>query len=396
MKNRLAFLLRYLLWWLLPLGGCVEPYAPAAISAPPRLLVVDGFLNARGVSTIRLSRTASLATKDNPPAEIKATLFIETQNQGPRYALTETTPGTYSSANLTLDATRQYRLRISTAAGRQYASDFVPVKLTEPLDAVSWKPENNGVSVFVSTHDDARNSQYYRWEYDVTWEIRSPYRAILEYDKKRDSIIDIRVPFPFVCWSNQPSNRILISKTTALNQDVVADFRVQTLPSDAPALFSRYSILVRQQALTQPEYAYWELLRKNTENIGSLFDPQPSQVTGNVHNLDNPNDPVLGFVGAHSVTEKRLFIAQSELPSGWGQRSGYESCIPPDTIFFQPRNAPPDPLPDYKSLIYGAFASGANWPLQLVTPPGAKGFTLAKIDCIDCRTRGTAVRPSFW
>ncbi|WP_242434525.1 DUF4249 domain-containing protein [Hymenobacter amundsenii] len=389
MISRLSLLLLLLVAGLAGLGGCVEPYAPAIISAPPAYLVVDGFLNPRGVSTIRLSRSAALDAKTVPPAEARATLFIETQGGGPRYALTETTPGTYVSAALTLDAARQYRLRISTRIGRQYASDFVPVKLTPPVDAVSWGAQGQDFNIYVSAHDDTRNSQYYRWEYDETWEVSSPYQPLIEYYD--GALRPIRQAFPLVCWSTASSSRIVLNQTIALSEDRVTNFRMLTLPANTSRLARRYSILVHQQALTKAEYAYWDLLRKNTENIGSLFDPQPSQVTGNMHNLDDGQEPVLGFVGAHSVSDKRIFISRAELPAAVVPLSGYEACLPPDTL--KPASGiPPPTAEDIRLSLFYAFNSQKYLPIEVV--PG--GVTAKERDCIDCRTRGTAVRPSFW
>ncbi|RIY10077.1 DUF4249 domain-containing protein [Hymenobacter rubripertinctus] len=390
--HRLSWLGVLVLAWLA--GSCVEPYAPAIVSAPPSYLVVDGFLNARGSTTIRLSRTTAVASKTAPPAETKAKLFIEQEN-GPRYPLAETAAGTYVSATLTFDAARRYRLLIATQRGQDYASDFVAVKLSVPVDEVSWKPETDGVRVFVSTHDDTRASQYYRWEYEQTWEIRPPYQPLIEYDNALNELRDIRVRYPLSCWVSDQSNRILISKTTPLAKDVVSNFRVQTLSPDSPLLAVRYSILVRQHVLTQAEYGYWELLRRNTESIGTLFDPQPAQVVGNISNLRNPDDLALGFVGAHSTTEQRLFIAQPELPRGWGRRSGYESCVPPDTVYVTP---PKTELADVPAKLKSSFGNPGFLPIDRVySDMGVVIAYIAKAkDCVDCRERGSAVRPSFW
>ncbi|GAB3861026.1 hypothetical protein GCM10028822_39870 [Hymenobacter terrigena] len=45
-----------LLWGLL-LAGCTDPYLPEAVQNPPSYLVVDGYINSKGVTTIKLSRT---------------------------------------------------------------------------------------------------------------------------------------------------------------------------------------------------------------------------------------------------------------------------------------------------------------------------------------------------
>ncbi|RFP66355.1 DUF4249 domain-containing protein [Hymenobacter lapidiphilus] len=377
---------------LLP-TGCVEPYAPDVIDAPPSLLVVEGFINADGPTTIRLSRTAALSATATPLPETKARVFIELKNNF-QYSLTETAPGTYTSVALKLPAGSSCRLRIVTAKNQEYASDFVSVKLTPPIDELRWTPDNNTVNVLLSTHDDTRASQYYRWDFDETWQISSPYSPSVEYYNR--AVTPIRTFYPIFCWGNNQSSRILLSKTTALSQDAVTGFRVQGIAANNPQLHIRYSILVRQRALSEREYDYWEELKKNTESVGSLFDPQPSQSQGNIRGLTNPDEQVLGFVGANSIAEKRLFIERQDLPDGWKPRSGYEDCIPPDSVFIVAR-FPDRRLVDPQGVIDRAFGSMQVLPIDPVLEAEiVVGYTAKNRDCIDCRTRGTDVRPSFW
>ena len=201
--------------------------------------------------------------------------------------------------------------------------------------------------------------------------------------------------YPDVCYGNARSTPVLLSKTTSLTQDVVADFPVKLLLPSTERLYTRYSILVQQHALTKEEYAYWELLRKNTESIGSLFDPQPAQLTGNVRCLSNPADLALGFVGAHSVSEKRLFIAHADLPAGWPRVSGYESCTPADSVFLVPKGLDNPPTP--AEILRTAFNTPTYLPIEPFYIKGFVGGYLAKSrDCVDCRTRGGATKPVFW
>lgn len=378
-----------LLWCLLLLAGCVDPYMPDVLTAPPNYLVVDGFINSQGVTTIRLSRSYAVASADAPTVEADASLYIE-EEAGARFPLQESTSGTYTSPPLTLDVTKRYRLHISTLAGQQYASDFVPVKTTPPIDNVSWRTPSTGLDILVNSHDDTNNTRYYRWEYEETWEINPPYSPTVEY--VNGAMRDIVVLYPTLCWGNARSTRIQIDNTTALNRDVVANYRIRLLPTTSELLRSRYSILVQQHALTKEEYTYWELLRKNTENIGSLFDPQPSQVSGNVKCLTNADEIALGFVGAHSVTEKRIFIRRADLPVTWRVRDGYESCQPPDTVdIIRDRISP-------AQILASAFTSRAGaLPIDPIYSQGVlRGYTAKSADCIDCRKRGTSVKPSFW
>lgn len=72
-----------LLGLLLGLAGCIEPYLPAVVDAPASYPVVDGAINGNGVTTIRLSRTAKLASAASPPVERGARLVV-TDNAGGR------------------------------------------------------------------------------------------------------------------------------------------------------------------------------------------------------------------------------------------------------------------------------------------------------------------------
>ena len=395
------------------LAGCVESYAPTIINAPPNLLVVDGFINADGPTRILLSRTAALDAKATHTVERKARLVVEDAAGVVVFGLGETAPGTYEGLPYRLDANRQYRLRISTSKDEQYASTYETAKFAPPIGAITWRAQDTGVNFYLSTNDPTGRSQYYRWEYDETWETTTPYRPSIEYFN--DSLRKIRLPYPFplVCWSSESSSRILLSNTTALSEDRVKDFRIRVLPSNSALLNRRYSLLVRQQTLTADEYAYWQLLAKNTEQIGSLFDPQPSQLTGNVRRLDGEQagELALGYVGVHSVTERRIFVSRDELPAGIVPLTGYEDCLPPDILdpFLRDFSTieldedDPNLQMQARSVLYNSFYDQSYLPIGLVKLPleelndmNIPIVTAKSRDCIDCRTRGTAVKPSFW
>jgi len=370
---------------LLALAGCVDPYMPDVITASRSYLVVDGFINSQGVTQIKLSRTYNL-TDGTPPAEGGATVYIEAEAGG-RFPLRESPGGLYRSDALTLDATRRYRLAISTNGGLQYASDFVPVKNTPAIDSIIWEAAADELKIKVNSHDDRNATQYYRWTYEQTWEFAPVVYTGLEYSNF--AVRPRTVAFPNRCWRSTTSSAIKIGKTTNLGQDVVANYVLHTMPNTAEQLYYKYSILVRQHGLTRAEYDYWDLLKKNTESIGTLFDPLPSQLTGNVRCLSNTDELVLGFVSAHSVTEKRIFISRSQLPR-WPLSNGYEGCQQLDSLIIDPAI----PLPSFLETYFG---SQQVIPVNEITSGSSlRGYTASTVDCLDCRRRGTDVRPSFW
>src|SRR5688572_15320288 len=145
---------------LLSTGSCVEPYLTPPIEAPEGLLVVDGYLNSGfGQSFIQLSRTQNLADTIAPQPELHAQIFFE-GDRGTVLSLSEKENGVYSLANTNVMSNENYRLRIKTSTGREYASEYVSVKATPALDSVSWKAEEDGLQLYANTHDEQNNTWY--------------------------------------------------------------------------------------------------------------------------------------------------------------------------------------------------------------------------------------------
>jgi len=381
MKHLLTCSLGLLLGGAL-LGGCIDAYLPDVPATTQSYLVVDGFINSQGSTSIRLSRSLGTASSNAIPPETKATVYVQ-DDAGTRFPLIETQAGTYTSATQTLNPARQYQLRITTTKGRTYLSDLLPVKTTPPIDELTWRPQGPGIQINVSAHDATSNTRYYRWDYVETWQFTSAFNSTLEYVPSTNTIRP-RTNDIYHCWQTEYSTVIKQANTTKLSQDVVAAYPVIEMPYNEKLRF-RYSVLVQQIAETQAEYEYWDTLGKNTQNLGTLNDPLPTQLTGNVHATDNSSEPVLGFVGVHSVTEKRIFIDYNDLPQPRPliDNTSYLKCGV-DTV------KPADALGIYKVGTYGPFAPEYNLRGQLI-------YYLSSTNvCIDCRLRGTNVKPSFW
>ncbi len=365
---------------LLPLlGGCLQPFQPPEAGGGRGLLVVDGFLNLGGDTTlIRLSRTQNLTEGEDPPAEERAQVSIE-GDRGTSYRLTEAAGGRYLLLNTVPDAGQQYRLRVRTARGQEYLSEYVPVKVTPPIDSITWRAGGEGVQVFVNTHDPLANTRFYRWEFSETWEFSTPFSLLYTY---RKGIREYPGEVTGRCWTGASSRNVILGSSARLSEDIIYQYPVTLVVPSSPKHRIRYSILVKQYALTQQGYDYWQNLKRNTENLGTLFDPQPSQVSGNIRSVSNPDEPVLGFFSAYSTQQKRIFITRNELPSDWRRITGYESCFPPDTIR----------LSEYPQ----ERLMGMTFPVVGELPITDPGYVTTSVFCADCRTVGTNKPPPYW
>jgi hypothetical protein len=379
---------------LLGLASCVEPYVPAVLDAPTSALVVDGFINGNGPTTILLSRTANL-TAATLPVEKGAKLFI-VDDMGLRYPLAEKTNGTYRSDSLVLNAARRYQLRITTIGNATYESALVPLKITPPIERLSWKFASNQVQIGLDTHDPTQTARYYRWGFTETWEFNSSTRSFLEFDTKRDELVP-RTTSIYTCWRTEQRSGIRQGNTAQLSEDRLTDFPILDLSARAERVRIRYSVLVRQYAETAEEFAYYDLLRKNTEAVGTVNDPLPAQLTGNVRRTDaNPGEPVLGFVGAHTVQTKRLFIDNKDinLPNDWVYDSPYQGCAVDSLVEVVFPFEPDGPVAPKTNL----FKQPGTVPIYYYITPDKKikGYIGSSPECADCRLRGSNVKPSFW
>jgi hypothetical protein len=363
---------------LLLLASCVKPYEPAVITGVNNFLVVDGIINmgANAVTTVALSRTRSLGDTVIFHPELHSQVAIEAEN-GTRYFLQEGDSGLYKSVPLNVNASDRYRLNITTADGRNYLSDYVAVKATPPLDSVTWRQTGDTVSILISTHDPQNSTRYYRWTYEEDWENDAFYDSNLEFRNGkivfRDSSAQI-----FRCWKHDASTNILLHSTAQLSQDLVVQETLLQLPAASPKIEKWYSVLARQFALTEEAYNYWQVLQKNTEQLGGLFGVQPSLLIGNIHNSENPDEPVIGFMSAATEQTSRILIRRSSIVNGYTNSGA---------------GCPATNIPTAEAVAF--LSSGEKLPAYFV---GMGGFTVAIADarCVDCRVNGgTAVKPPF-
>jgi hypothetical protein len=255
------------------------------------------------------------------------------------------------------------------------------------IDSITWEVVNEDVvQLYVTTHDPENNTKYYRWTYEETWQYHPPFYSNLDYVDGEVVYRDFANNSIYDCWQSSPSTNILVNSTVRLQEDVVYKQPLLAINTRTNSrLDVKYSMLVRQYALTKEAFEYWDLLKKNSENLGTLFDPQPSQLPGNLYCTTQPDEPVLGFVSAGAVVEKRLFIRRSDIPISIPYNRN-PSCLI-------------DTIPAYPpSVLEEAFAQGDTIPLNPVYGfGGLEGYEASSTYCVDCRTRGgTNVEPDFW
>ena len=363
------------------LSGCREKYDPPVVSTEKKHLVVEGVLNAgNGPTDITISRTFKLDDTARITYENNAQVTVEGADNSVR-PLNSFGNGIYHSPNLGLTIGQQYRLRIITPDGNEYLSDFVVAKQTPEIDSVGWKQTSEGVRFYVNTDDPTNNTVYYKWDFDETWEINTYYTSFYIFDggivRERDPSENVTI-----CWKHNPSNQIVVGSTARLQSDVVFEGPINFIPKNDERLAVRYSVLLRQYAIDKAGFEFYELMKRNTESVGSVFDPQPSEVWGNIRCISDPSNMVIGYVSASTVEEKRMFVTNPELQN-----------------WVYPQYCPSTEIVNHPDSLILAYTTGLS-PIDAIYSPN--GFVIvaylsASRPCVECTARGgSLVRPSFW
>ncbi|SDE11481.1 protein of unknown function [Mucilaginibacter pineti] len=369
-------------------AACKKPYNPPVISSNNNYLVVEGVINTGNDSTIfKLTRTVNIADAISTAGVDNCEVTVESE-AGNSFALLQIGSGKYAIGPMNLDPTKKYRLHIKTPDGKEYASDYTANKPTLPIDSIGFIPEGNNLRLYVNTHDVTNNSRYYRWDFAETWRFHTKFQSnyIVDQDsnKLRQRTSDEQT---FYCFTGDVSSNILIGSSAKLGQDVIYQAPLITIPAESEKIELRYSILVRQYTLTKEAYAFWENIKKNTEQLGSIFDAQPSQLMGNIHCISNPAEPVIGYISVTNVQSKRIFIDNSQLPQTWTPVYPFQCSA--DTALFKNKLGVND-------VEVNIIKGGAIALTQIASMRDILGYTFTSIDCADCRIRGRVQPPSFW
>ncbi|MFW5760254.1 MAG: DUF4249 domain-containing protein [Cyclobacteriaceae bacterium] len=356
--------------------SCIDPYNPPEIVAEQEYLVIDGVFHPGEINQVHLSYTQNLIDEEAPEQVTNAAVSLEVKGDQ-SYSYENIGNGNYQLMVVDIPFNTEVRLRVDNN-GKEYVSAYVPVLPTPEIDSISFKAEEDGMQFFVNTGDPQNDTWYYRWEYTDTWQFSSVFSSWFEYVNNE---VRPRTESIYFCWNSTNSTNIYVTSTNNLSRDIVSMYPLHKVPANSERLRIKYSLLVKQNALTREAYDYYRELRTNTENLGTLFDPLPFQLNGNFTNVDDPAEPVIGFFYASETTEKRIFVNSGDHPYSIPNR--FAGSCELDTI------AIPDLPEAAKTLLIVDEYIGEFSPEPI-------GYLMSTPVCVDCRLYGTNVEPDFW
>ncbi|SFB56245.1 DUF4249 domain-containing protein [Algoriphagus aquimarinus] len=367
-------------------SGCREPFEPDIKAADLTVLVVEGYLDTEGLpSQLRLSYTRNIQSDDSSqPSYPSAEVYLESAS-GMDYPLTDLGGGVYEFS-YDIPENDNYTLRIIANDGKTYTSELIKPILTPEIIDVGFEKNESGVEVYLTTKGD-QNADDFLWTYEETYAYRPRISTSFIYDPAVEDVVTRSFEQRTnMCYRGGVSADLILETSSRFEDQFVFRQSITQIPQNDERLSVRYSILISQKALDKKASEFWEILRKNTNDLGSIFSPLPSNIRGNIKNDQDPTLPVVGFVSLGTVRQERYFIDVREVVPWRADVPEYYECyIESDTVLVEK---------------YGqAFASGSFVPVVPIVLDGAYtpiGYQGAPRRCTDCTLRGTNVKPDFW
>jgi hypothetical protein len=366
-------------------GACVDPYAIPETSVEASLVVEAVISSQLKHHQIFLTRASSIQ-QQTIIRERGAEVWI-IDGAGNRIDLTEEQPGIYETPEFAAKVGDVLTLKIKTASGKMYSSTSVPFKDgPEISDVYAQYSKGEGVQFYLDTEDPTGRTNFYRWNYIETYEVRAPFPSNWVWLGGNDVVF--RDEPIGTCYVSDTLRNIVIRNTKTLDEDKISALPLRFIAEKTYLLRHKYSMLVQQFALSEQAFNYWNKLKISSEDQGSLSDQQPGSLPGNLVCESDANETVLGLFEVCKVSEKRIIISYLEFyDEGYLEpgslRSGCKSIVP--------ISAPELQLGEYMERYKD---DQLIWEVNGFSPMAI--FELLPIYCCTCADLGTTEKPDFF
>ncbi|MFA9389941.1 MAG: DUF4249 domain-containing protein [Prolixibacteraceae bacterium] len=277
----------------------------------------------------------------------------------------------------------QFKVEVKTPDGKQYESSYEEMLPCPEIDSIYYQQEQHptseegnsidGIQFFINFEASNYFGHHYRWIVEESYEYHS-FWPIKNYYDESNRFISIVGPADyskFVCYKTEVVDDIITLSTSNLTQNRFAGAKLLFVDDHTQRLLYNYSILVKQISLDEKAYNYWEKTKKNNKSNGGLFTKQPGRIIGNIVNLNDSTERVLGYFGVSSVTSKRVVVpAQKDL--------SFKDLFICKPSFLKYSPLPWEPRPIY--LFYAVDPADGSWQ---------PAWSVA--ECVDCTSLGGVV-----
>lgn len=312
-----AIKLLFIAFMLLLTDSCIDPFYPG-LTESQDLLVVNGMItDSPGEHLVEISRSSAL----NDPAfiPVEGCVVEVVDEQGTSVLYQEQSPGIYKAdlGKEFLGIKKAYQVHIFTPDGDEYQSDYDSLLACPPIESIYYETEFRetsnpyvsyyGLQFYADVTGDANQAANFLWKLEETFEYHSPYVIHLIWDGFTMSPFE-PIDSLYACYITRPILETHTASTRNLSSNTLVNFPLAYVSSEDNRFRFRYSLLAKQHSLSDRAFQYWDRLKDQHSGQGGLYEAQPHSSDGNLCNVNNPEEVVLGFFFATQVKEKRIII----------------------------------------------------------------------------------------
>ncbi|MFN3998757.1 DUF4249 domain-containing protein [Algoriphagus sp.] len=310
---------------LLLMTACIDPYK-VEVPEGQQLLTVEGLIHSGpGPHAITLSRSATYGSMfEGLIRPITGATVVVRDNEGRITFLTEgvDSRGSYfTPAGFRAEIGKSYTLQIQTVEGKVYTSLPERVESVPRIENIEVKTvtipvegETNprsGVQLISEIKDPADQNNFYFWRLGTSVHV-------LETSPELFFIRETRTLAPKDCCAICYKTEVTGNQSLFIAQDD----NFNGLTTRIPAAFiednglrfvNRFRTDLKQYAISQDAYRFLRLVKQQADISGSIFDPPPATIRGNMISLDDPDEVVLGYFMAAGESSRRIYINKSDL-----------------------------------------------------------------------------------
>lgn len=340
--------------------SCIDEYDADLPVSDQQYLVVEGSICGESTCTFYLSKSLSLA----PTAEEilgryinDATVRICGSNHSSLLAK-RVGFGAYQANVGPLNQNSSYRLEIEWE-GRTYTSEAQYPLATPDIKDLHFEQPREDELVDILITPDTRlidGDQYFRWDYQENWEIHTPYQTDWDYNVATDEFfkLDQRLN---VGWCQDLNHQSIIGNNVDFVDKEIKNLRLYNCSNMDNRFNFLYCTTVTQRAISREEYEYETLRQRQSDDMGGLFTPQPSELPSNISCSDS-RYKTIGYVGVTLRTvQKRLYIESKQV----GYRLGRIPQIPTGDDLAELGTPPEIYQKGFRVLSYDPMTHATTW-----------------------------------
>lgn len=368
-------------------ASCVYPYNADLTSAPAPTIIIDGDIVVGSAASLKVGYMMSFDGRypegKNKVSSLK--WWVEDED-GTKYE------GKDGNADLSAaPADHKYRMVIM-ADGKTYASQYTEALEPPVIEDIGFVADDDVVRLNVSLKGGTGYAvvQYEQiWQFHADWvqeycaefypaeiqdpEAKYPDGTWLYFTLEQKGLVQ-----NYYCWrkSTAPIESLV---DYSMSGDYAKDFLIAAIDRSSYKLCKSLFVKVRTRSLSYVEHRFLTSISNDESQAISLFSPDPGDLPGNVININDPTEKVLGYVSTSKYTTAEVSL---------------------DSRYYKKPNDPDDSelyLPE-KDEMWEMYFREINpyRPVRWVMLDWGQAMGWAPLRCVDCTyDGGTLTKPDF-